>query len=230
MAFSVTGRRCCPLKLLEINNTLLSYCLQNSTPLPKAVVDVLSRTRSRQQFGDKLLSSVQVLQMNRLLIKLTGAKKILDIGTYTGVSAVNSALATSKTGKVYSFEKSHKHIKTAQENIQMSGVEDRVSIIKGEAKNSLERLCKTDEGSFGFSYIDADKANYPAYFDLSLRLLKPGGFIAIDNTLYRGLVTNSTDKTGQRINAANNYFSQSREVELIMLNIGDGYTIAIKEQ
>jgi len=226
MAFYRTVVRFTSFKHLETTNPLLQYCLLHSTPLPTQVVNLLENTRL--QFGDKLLSSVQVLQMNRILLKLINAKKVLDVGVYTGASSLNSALAIKSDGKVFALEKSKKYIDIAKQNFKDSEIEDKIEIYQGDAVTNLDKLIKSGhENTFDFSYIDADKANYTQYFDASLQLLRPGGVIAIDNTLYRGLIE-SEDKTGRRIDAANKNFCKYRNVELLMLNIGDGYTIAFK--
>merc|ERR1719222_1511324 len=162
------------------------------------------------------------------MIRLIGAKKVLDIGTYTGVSALNSALAVPKSGEIFTFEKSKKSAKIARNNIKDFDIDHKVKFRVGEATHEIEKLLNEgQEETFDFSYIDADKANYPNYFDLSLKLLRPGGLIATDNTLFKGLVE-TDDKTGKRIDLANKYFTKNRLTEVLLLNIGDGYTLAMK--
>jgi len=208
----------------KVHISMQKYCLKFSSPLQHKIVKVLDETE--KQFGPRLLSSVQVLQLNSFIIKITNAVKVLDIGVYTGASALTSALALPDNGTVYALEKSNKFAKIAQENIINAGVASKLQLMVGDALDSLDDLRrKGHEGTFDFCYIDADKKNYTTYFDQSLHLLKPGGVIAVDNTLYRGLVLGDADKVGNWINLANKHFIESRSVEGLLLNVGDGYSL-----
>ncbi|XP_023342531.1 probable caffeoyl-CoA O-methyltransferase 2 isoform X3 [Eurytemora carolleeae] len=167
--------------------------------------------------------------LNQFIIKLISAQKVLDIGVYTGASSLASALVVPPEGKVYSLEKSIKFAQIAQENFKKYEVSDRINLIIGDASKSLEHLCQEGHsGTFDFSYIDADKTNYPTYFNLSLQLLRQGGVLAVDNTLFKGKVFDLDNRVGQQIDNANKTFISSGAVDVLLLNIGDGYTLMRK--
>ncbi|XP_023342530.1 probable caffeoyl-CoA O-methyltransferase 2 isoform X2 [Eurytemora carolleeae] len=142
---------------------------------------------------------------------------------------VKKDLVVPPEGKVYSLEKSIKFAQIAQENFKKYEVSDRINLIIGDASKSLEHLCQEGHsGTFDFSYIDADKTNYPTYFNLSLQLLRQGGVLAVDNTLFKGKVFDLDNRVGQQIDNANKTFISSGAVDVLLLNIGDGYTLMRK--
>jgi predicted O-methyltransferase YrrM len=166
-----------------------------------------------------------------LLIKMTGAKKILEIGTLGGYSTIWLARALCTTGKVLSLEISQHHADFAQENIEKAGLSDQVDIMVGDAMESLEILIAKNE-KFDFFFIDADKPNYPTYLEKVIKLSKPGSVIAADNLFLEGDIFDLDNQAPSSIAIRNfnNRISQDPRLESIILTIGDGLGVCrVKE-
>ncbi|HST03716.1 MAG TPA: O-methyltransferase [Chloroflexia bacterium] len=123
-----------------------------------------------------------------MLAKMSGARKILELGTLGGFSTINLARALPSGGKLISLEYSDKHAKVARANIDNAGLTSRVEVRVGAALDSLAQLLENKEGPFDLFFIDADKGNYPAYLDLCIQLARPGSIILSDNLIRDGLV------------------------------------------
>ena len=123
-----------------------------------------------------------------MLARLCGARKILELGTLGGFSTINLARALPPGGKLLSLEYSPKHAEVARGNIDYAGLSDRVEIRVGTALDVLPQIEANDEGPFDLFFIDADKENYPAYLDWSIKLSRPGSVILSDNLIRDGLV------------------------------------------
>ena len=217
-------------KSFQKHQPILAYCESMSTPLPEVLKNLQTETLKRDKSA--MMASPEVLQMNMFFIKISNSKKILDIGVFTGCSTMASALAAGKDGKVIALEKSRKNVDIAKQFWTLAGVEEKVELQIGPAIDKLDELIALgNEQTFDFAFIDADKRNYVVYFEKCLNLLKSGGIIALDNSLFKGKVinTNSSEKTVQEIQAANRFIKADSRVDVLMLNIGDGYTIVIKK-
>ena len=166
-----------------------------------------------------------------MLIKISGATKTLDIGTFTGYSALAAALALPSNGKVVTCDIDPRHSKMAESAWQEAGVGDRIELKVAPAVDTLEQLIKNDlNQTFDFAFVDADKRNYQKYFELCLKLLKPGSVIVFDDVLWEGKVADVLD-SGKQVTALrkfNEYIFNDSRVEVSMLPIGNGATIAHK--
>ena len=160
--------------------------------------------RMREEAETLGLPSIQVpLETGRLLaflITLTGARKVLEIGTLFGYSTVNMARALPRGGLIVSLEVDQTHARTAARNVQTAGVSDRVDIRQGPA---LETLRSLEDGYFDLVFIDADKETYPRYLEEAVRLTHPGSVIVADNVWYRGAVVNPEDERVAKIDEFN---------------------------
>lgn len=194
---------------------------------------VLNKLRKETQ---KLSSAVMQItpeqgQFMSFLIELIGAKKTLDIGTYTGYSALVVALALPANGRVVSCDVDAEVTNRAKLFWQDAGVADKISLKIGKASETLQRLIDQGEkGTFDFSFIDADKNNYDVYYEQSLILLRTGGVIAIDNVFWNGKVADITnnDSATRSIRALNEKILRDDRVTISMIPIGDGLTLAMK--
>lgn len=170
-------------------------------------------------------------QLMGLLIELLGAKKTLDIGTFTGYSALAVALSLPKDGKVIACDVSTEWTDIAKSFWAEAGVANKIELCIAPALETLQSLIDQGEaGTFDFSFIDADKANYADYYEKSLILLRQGGLIAIDNVLWSGRVADPTnqDNNTVAIRALNEKLLHDERVTLSMIPIGDGLTLARK--
>ena len=161
-----------------------------------------------------------------LLVRLMGAKRCLEIGTYTGYSALAVALALPKDGKIVCCDISEEYTNVGRPFWKKAGVEKKIDLRIGPALETLKKL----KGPFDFVFIDADKGNYIAYYERCLGLLRPGGLMAIDNVLWSGEVANpkANDDLTVALKKFNDHVHQDERVDLAMLSIGDGVTLALK--
>jgi O-methyltransferase len=161
-----------------------------------------------------------------LLVKLAGAKRCLEIGTYTGYSALVVALALPKDGKLICCDISEEWTNIGKPFWKKAGVDKKIDLRIGPALETLKKL----KGPFDFVFIDADKENYLNYYERCLKLVRRGGLIAIDNVLWSGEVANdkAQDATTVALRKFNDKLHKDERVDLVMLSIGDGVTLALK--
>ena len=170
-------------------------------------------------------------QLMALLVQLMGAKKTLEIGVFTGYSALAVALALPVDGKMIACEISEAHTAIAKDFWGRAGVSEKIDLRIAPALETLEKLIAEGEtGSFDLAFIDADKRSYENYYERALTLLRPGGLILIDNVLWSGKVTDPTitDKQTQAIREFNQKIHQDSRISLSVMAIADGLTLALK--
>lgn len=180
-------------------------------------------------------------QFMALLLKLMGARKTLEIGTYTGYSALSAALAMPDDSLTVSCDINEDWSKIAQQYWQEAGVADKIDLRMGPALETLEKLSSEGEdATFDFVFIDADKRAYDGYYEGALRLLRAGGLIAIDNVFLFGSVVDSalmsdamkphiSDVDTNVMRALNEKIRHDERVDLSMLPVGDGLTLVRKK-
>jgi caffeoyl-CoA O-methyltransferase len=165
-------------------------------------------------------------QFMALLVQAIGAKRCLEIGTFTGYSALAVALALPADGRVLCCDINAEWTALARRFWKKAGVEHKIELRLAPALETLAKL----EGPFDFVFIDADKENYENYYERSLALLRRGGLIAVDNTLWSGAVADAKvrDATTQALRSFNDRLHEDSRVALSLLPIGDGLTLALK--
>jgi predicted O-methyltransferase YrrM len=162
-----------------------------------------------------------------MLVRITGARRVLEIGTLGGYSTIWLSRALPEDGRLVSLELSANHAAFARENVERAGLTDRVEIRVGDAKESLQQLA--DEGeTFDFFLIDADKESYLTYWEWALRLARPGAVITADNALLHDLIfeENVEDERARAILRFNEAVSRDDRVEAMLLPFGDGLLVA----
>ena len=165
-----------------------------------------------------------------MLVKLMGAKRCLEIGTYTGYSALAVALALPKDGKIICCDISEEWTNVGKPCWKKAGVEKKIDLRIGPALRTLDGLLPKEKGKFDFAFIDADKENYENYYERCLQLLRRGGLIAVDNVLWSGEVANkeAQDELTVALRKFNDKLHKDERVDLVMLSVGDGVTLARK--
>ena len=171
-------------------------------------------------------------QFMSLLIRLMGAKRAIEIGTFTGYSSICVASAMADDGELICCDISPQWTKIAEKYWALAGLENRINLYSQPAEKTLQMLL--DEGaenSFDFIFIDADKQNYITYYEMALRLLRKGGMIAVDNTLWSGAVADpeNTEPGTRAIRRFNEMIKHDSRVSKSLLTIGDGLTLILKE-
>jgi len=216
-------------KFLKLDDELYEYLL--SITLKEN--DLL--TRLRQETAAHPLAEMQIApeqgQFMALLLKLIGAKKILEIGVFTGYSSLVAALALPDEGKLIALDVSPEFTAIAKRYWRQAGVDHKIDLRIAPALESLDYLIAQGEsGSFDFAFIDADKANYYNYYQKCLELVRTGGLILIDNILWSGQVIdqNIQDTRTRAIRLFNEKLHQDNRVFLSSIAISDGLTIALK--
>ena len=170
-------------------------------------------------------------QFLRLLLRLMNAVRVLEVGTFTGYSALCMAQAVGARGQVVCLDRSAEWTAVAREYWARAGVDGRIELRLGDARDSLERLrAEGAAGRFDFAFLDADKERYAAYYELLLELVRPGGVIAVDNTLWSGRVADPAAQEPETaaIRAFNAALAADERVLLSLVPIGDGLTLARK--
>jgi caffeoyl-CoA O-methyltransferase len=165
-----------------------------------------------------------------LLVRATGARRCIEIGTFTGMSALAVASALPEDGKLICCDVSEEWTAIARRYWAQAGVAAHIDLRIAPALDTLCELAKTQSGQFDFAFIDADKEGYDAYYEACLGLLRSGGFVALDNMLWSGRVADSSvhDATTQTLRALNAKIHADARVEPVLLSIGDGVMLARK--
>ncbi len=164
-----------------------------------------------------------------MLVRITDARRVLEVGTFTGYSSTAMALALPADGRMLCCDLNPEWTDIARRAWADAGVADRVELRLGPALDTLNELLAAGEaGSFDLAFIDADKANYGHYYEAALRLVRQGGLIAIDNVLWSGRVADPSvnDDDTQAIRALNAQIAADERVDVAMLPVADGLTLA----
>ncbi len=214
---------------LGLSAALFQYILEMSESEPEILVKLREETAQHPQA--RMQISPEQGRLLSLLVQLINAKKTLEIGTFTGYSALCVALALPTDGQLIACDIRADYTAIAQRYWQAAGVQAKIQLHLAPALNTLDRLLAQNQANtFDFAFIDADKGNYWAYFERVLQLLRPNGLVAIDNTLWSGRVVDPEDQ--DKITVTLRQFNQSLiahpGVQVVMLPIGDGLTLARK--
>lgn len=215
---------------IGLSADLQDYALDHSSPEPDILRELRAETAQLEE-RDMQIAPEQGRFM-ALLAGLMGARSYIEIGTFTGYSALTMALALPDDGKVVALDMSEEFTEVAQRYWKKAGVEDRVTLHLAPALETFDGpLARGFENSFDIAFIDADKENYIEYFERCLRLVRPGGVILLDNVLWSGEVINPENMTERTkgIRAVNKHVAGHSAVETIILPIGDGLTLARKK-
>ena len=153
----------------------------------------------------------------QMLVEISGTRRILEIGTLGGYSAIHFARALPDGGTVLSLELDEHHAEVARRNVEGAGLSGKVEVRVGDARRSLERLVEDGEGPFDLIFIDADKEGYPEYLDWSLRLSRPGTLILGDNAIREGSVIDPDDPTSHAVREFNEKLAEEPRLSAIVL-------------
>ena len=162
----------------------------------------------------------------KLLARLVGAKRILEIGTFAGYSALSMAEALPEDGELITCEIDPEAIVFAKRYFDLSPHGKKIALLEGAALDSLKSI----SGSFDMAFIDADKENYSNYYEAILPMIRYGGLIAVDNVLWSGRVLDPKDKSDKAIHQFNERVIQDKRVESVMLTVRDGLNCIIKNE
>jgi caffeoyl-CoA O-methyltransferase len=217
-------------RTISMTDTLHEYLVANSVHMTDPMRRLREETAQMPQGGMQI--SAEQGQFMQLLIRLMGAKKGLEIGVFTGYSALCVAKALPDDGILHACDVSEEFTGVARRYWQEEGVASKISLHLGPATETLERFLKEGQaGTFDFVFIDADKPNYDAYYEAALTLLRPGGLVGIDNTLWSGRVADPDvqDESTVALRSLGAKIHTDSRVDAAILPIGDGLTLARKK-
>jgi caffeoyl-CoA O-methyltransferase len=209
-------------KTLPLTPELAAYLLDHSSPLPLLAMRLIGETAAMGRVAGMQISPEQGLFL-KLIVALTGTRRVLEIGTFTGFSSLMMAYGGAE--EVVCLDISEEFTSVARRYWAEAAFDHLIDLRIGPAVDSLTNLAK--DKVFDFVFIDADKENYPTYFEMSLDRLEPGGLIAVDNTLWSGRVLDPSDRSADTvaIRAFNEAVARDDRVETLILPIGDGLTL-----
>jgi len=215
-------------KSLKIDEKLEKYISDNSYDLHPVQKEIIKYNNSLGNIK-KMQISVSQAYFLQLFIKSNGIKNILEIGTFTGYSALSMALAITSDGIVTCLDINKETSEKAKSFFKKANLENKIKVILGPALDTLEKL-KKEKKIFDLVFIDADKENYKEYYDLSMNLIKKKGFILVDNVLWHGNVADpiKNDRFTNIIREFNSLIKNDNRVEKTILPLGDGVTICRK--
>jgi len=217
-------------RTLSVDDRLYDYMLCVSVDES----ELLSQLREETQSVEWSIMQIgpEQGQFMSLLVRLTNAKRALEIGTYTGYSSICIATALPDDGELICCDNSDEWTSLARKYWKLTGLENKISLHLQDALETLQALLDDGQaGSFDFIFIDADKQNYQTYYEQSLKLLRRGGLIAVDNTLWSGHVADpeNTEPGTRAIRSFNEALSNDTRVKISLVPIGDGLTLVYKD-
>ena len=209
---------------MELVNTDITKYAQEHTLKESGTIKQLVRESDRDLEYIDMLSGPVVGRLLAMLIKISGAKHVLEIGTFTGYSALHMAEALPHDGRLITCEYNKRYEAIAQEAFESSPDGHKVTLKMGPALETIKSFNKP----FDFIFLDADKVNYPNYYAAVMPLLDPGGLLVIDNVLWEGGVLNPQDEKTAAIDRMNKIIADDERVEQVLLTVRDGVTVVRK--
>jgi len=211
---------------IGLSDELNAYLVEVGAREPEVLARLREETAVMPEAGMQI--AVEQGALLAMLARLLNARRILEIGTFTGYSSTAMAMALPPDGRIVCCDVSEEYTAVARRTWAAAGVEDRVDLRLAPALETLESLLATDgPGSFDLAFIDADKTSYRGYVEGALLLVRPGGLIAIDNVLWSGRVIDpaDTDEDTQAIRDLNADLANDERVDIAMVPIADGLTL-----
>ena len=213
---------------LAITEDIENYISNHSLELPTVQKEIISYNNS---LGDIKRMQISISQCHflHLIVKISSIKKILEIGTFTGLSGLTMSLSLPKDGELITLDRNAERNKIASNFFKKARQENKIKTIVGPALESISDL-KKKEQKFDLVFIDADKENYKSYYNQSLDLIEKNGLIIVDNVLWHGEVADAKnqDKLTTIIREFNSYINKDKRTENLIIPIGDGLTVCRK--
>ena len=215
-------------RTLSIDDGIYQYLVDHSVREHPAQVGLRAATRGHPYAGMQI--GPDQGQFMALLVRLMGAKRAIEIGTFTGYSALSVALALPADGRLLACDINDEYTRVGQPFWAQAGVAQKIELVLAPALQTLDaRLAAGEVGAYDFAFIDADKTNYDAYYERCLQLVRAGGLIAFDNTLWGGAVARPAESADTRaLQALNDKLHRDERIDVSLLTIGDGLTLARK--
>jgi len=216
------------LKNIEVTQDLLDYIYNHTQSLHPVQKDILAHNKTLGDIQRMQISEIQG-HFLQLIIKINNVRNCLEIGTFTGFSALTMALALPNGGKITTLDHDAKIVHVAKNFFKNGNLENKIETVISPALETLKKFSQ-ERKKFDLIFIDADKGNYKNYYELSLNLINKEALIIVDNVLWHGDVfkKNVTDKQTNVMREFNKYIKDDNRVEKVILPLGDGLTICRK--
>jgi len=215
-------------RTLGLDDKLHDYLIGHSAREHPLLAELRKETRKRSNAGMQIAPDQGAILA--LLVKLIGARRTIEIGVFTGYSSLSVALALPEDGQILACDINDEYTQVARKYWEKAGVARKIRLVLAPAQETLDaRIAAGDGGRYDFAFIDADKTGYDGYYERCLKLLRVGGLIAVDNVLWGGAVAGpAKDADTRALKAFNNKLNEDERVDLAMLSVGDGVTLARK--
>jgi predicted O-methyltransferase YrrM len=214
-------------KTIGLSDELAAYVVEVGTREPEVLARLRAETAALPQHGMQIAPEEGAFLA--FLVELVGARRCLEIGTFTGYSSLAVALALPQDGSVVCCDVSEEWTSLARRYWAEAGVADRIDLHLGPAAETLDRLiAEGEESTYDFAFVDADKSGYDGYYERLLHLVRPGGLIAFDNMLWHGAVLDEDpeDEDTRALQALNAKLADDQRISLCLLPVADGVTLA----
>jgi caffeoyl-CoA O-methyltransferase len=206
---------------------LLAHSLREHPQLAALRAETASHPRVNMQIAPE---QGQFMQM---LVRLMGARRAIEVGVFTGYSSLAVMLAMPEDARLLALDVSEEYTAVARRHWQAAGVSDRVELVIAPARDILDaRLAAGEAATYDFAFIDADKTSYLEYYERLLQLVRPGGLIVVDNTLWSGEVANPDNREAdtRALREFNDALHSDARIDLALLPVGDGLTLARRRE
>lgn len=211
-------------KPLPLTPELHAYLLEHSTPPDPVAAELISETRAALPDNASMQVAPEQAAFLRLLTAVAGVRRAVEVGTFTGLSSLSIARGLAPGGQLICFDVSEDYTDVARRYWKRAGVDDRIELRIGPAAERLTEL--PAEPHLDLAFIDADKESYATYWDLLVPRVRPGGLILVDNVLWSGRVLDPQGDSDRAVVDFNTAAAADERVELVMLPIADGLTMA----
>tara|TARA_B100001750_G_scaffold237914_1_gene243727 strand:- start:258 stop:923 length:666 start_codon:yes stop_codon:yes gene_type:complete len=216
-------------RTLAISESIYQYLCDHSLREDPILKELRDHTYDMEERAMQI--SPEQGQFMQMLVKLIGAKNTLEVGVFTGYSSLALALSLPADGRIVACDVNPQYTSIAEKFWLSAGVREKIDLRIGPAKDTLSELISAGlTGTFDFAFIDADKVNYDHYYELCLQLIRPGGLITVDNVLWGGATADDSinDTDTNSIRALNDKLHRDERIDLSLVPIGDGLTLAMK--
>ncbi len=218
-------------RTLPLDDRLYEYLLAHSLREPPALAKLRAETASHPKVNMQI--APEQGQFMQMLVRILGARRAIEVGVFTGYSSLAVVLAMPPDGRLLACDISEEYTSIARRHWRAAGVDDRIELVIAPAKATLDaRLAAGEAGRYDFAFIDADKTGYLAYYERLVELVRPGGLIVVDNTLWGGDVADPANRDPDTValREFNDVLLADSRIDLSLLPLGDGLTLARRRE
>jgi predicted O-methyltransferase YrrM len=218
-------------RTIQLDDRTYQYLLAHSLREEPRLAVLRAETASHPQVNMQI--APEQGQFMQMLVRLSGARRAIEVGVFTGYSSLAVMLAMPEDGRLLALDVSEEYTAVARRHWQAAGVAGRIELVIAPAAETLDaRLARGEAGQYDFAFIDADKTSYLAYYERLLKLLRPGGLIVVDNTLWSGRVADPEERDAdtRALREFNDALHRDPRVDLSLLPVGDGLTLARRRE